>query len=353
MRVYRRGDINKAPIFRSLNPEILSMQLDMKTEKGVECLRDLVAKSDIVLENLKAGALDRAGMGFEGMKKVKKDIILVSLKMYGSTGPLAEQVGYAPCFAALGGLNSLVGYEGEPPRGVNQSYGDSTAGASMAFGALAALLHRERTGEGQYVDLSATEAMSSMIGDLLVEYGLTGKIPRHEGNRHSELAPHGVYPCVGGEWISIAVGSDVEWVNLCEALGATDLKSDARFSSMAARQGNLNALDETLSALTAKHHAAVLAARLRQCGVPATKCQSSLDMIGDQHLWQRRTYQNVHESSGEARTIVGSPWHFSRAPFNIARGAPLLGEHNAYVYRDLLGRSQQEFEDLIKEGVVN
>jgi crotonobetainyl-CoA:carnitine CoA-transferase CaiB-like acyl-CoA transferase len=331
----------------------MSAQLDMKTEKGVKYLRELIAQSDIVLENLRAGSLDRIGLGYEGMRAIKKDIILVGLKMYGSDGPLAYQMGYAPSFAALGGINSLVGYDGEPPRGVNQSYGDATAGAAMAFGALAALVHRERTGEGQYVDLSATESVSSMIGDSLLEYSLTGKVPRHDANRHSEMAPHGVYPCQGGEWISIAVATDAAWIALCETLGADDLKKDSRLGALAGRQAHLAEMDEKLSLLTAKHYAASLAARLRQVGVAAFKSQTSLDVISDNHLWERKTYRTVADASGNSRPIVGPPWRFSRLVTEISRGSPNLGEHNAYTYCDLLGLSKDELEELIKEGVVN
>jgi crotonobetainyl-CoA:carnitine CoA-transferase CaiB-like acyl-CoA transferase len=353
MRRYGGPTIDKAPIFQSLNMEVLSVQLDMKSEKGVQCLRDLIAKSDIVLENLRQGSLERAGLDFAGMQKVKKDIILVSLKMYGSTGPLARQMGFAPSFAALSGMNALVGYEGEPPRSINQSYGDSTAGAAMAYGALAALMHRERTGEGQYVDFSATEALSSTIGDSLLAYSLTGKVPRHDGNKHPDMAPHGCYPCISDEWVSIAVGSDAEWAKLCEELGAANLADDPRFKTLQTRQANLVDLDKALSELTIKHFAASLAGRLRQAGVPAFKCQNTLDIISDPHLWQRRMYQTVTDGFGNQRPIVGSPWHFSKAVTSITRGAPLMGEHNAYVYRELLGLSEQQLDELIKAGVVN
>jgi crotonobetainyl-CoA:carnitine CoA-transferase CaiB-like acyl-CoA transferase len=353
MRRYGGTGIDTAPIFSSLNMEVLSVQLDMKSEKGVQELRELIKRSDIVLENLRAGSLERAGLDYEGMKKVKKDIILVSLKMYGSTGPLARQMGFAPSFAALSGLNALVGYEGEPPRSINQSYGDSTAGAAMAFGALAALLHRERTGEGQYVDFSATEALSSTIGDSLLAYSLTGEVPRHDGNRHSEFAPHNCYPCKDNAWISVAVGSDQEWASLCDVLGAGDLMGDSRLSTLQGRQAHLAEMDERLSTLTKEQHAASLAGRLRQAGVPAFKSATSLDVIEDPHLWQRRMFQTVTDAFGKQRPIVGSPWHFSRARTSITRGAPLMGEHNAYVYCDLLGRSREELEALKKEGVVN
>jgi crotonobetainyl-CoA:carnitine CoA-transferase CaiB-like acyl-CoA transferase len=175
MRAYGGVDINHAPYFMSINPEILSVQVNLKSEEGMKQLRDMIGKSDIVLNNIRPGAMERMGLDYDGMRAIKKDIIAVSIKMYGNDGPLGYQTGYAPCFAALGGLNHLVGYEGGCPLGVNMRYGDSTVGTSAAFAAIVALLHRERTGEGQFIDVSAVETMASLIGDSLLQYSLTGK----------------------------------------------------------------------------------------------------------------------------------------------------------------------------------
>src|SRR6202008_422445 len=200
--------------------EILSVQVNMKSAEGMKYLHEMIARSDIVLNNIRPGAMERSGLGYEDLKKIKPDIISVSMKMYGNDGPLGYQTGYAPCFAALGGLNYLIGYEGEPPTGSNIRYGDTTMGAAAAFAAIAALLHRERTGEGQFVDVSAVECMSSMVGDSLFEYSLTGKSPKADGNRHADMAPHGCYPFAGEDWISRAVASDDEWRALCSGLDA-------------------------------------------------------------------------------------------------------------------------------------
>src|SRR6202012_4052633 len=169
MRAYGGTDINHAPFFLSINPEVLSVELDLKSASDIGRLRELIARSDIVVNNLRPGAMERMGLGYDQLKAVKRDIISVSIKMYGNEGPLGYQTGYAPCFAALSGLNYLIGYEGEAPTGSNIRYGDTTAGASAAFAAIAALMHRERTGEGQFVDVSAVECMSSMVGDSLFE----------------------------------------------------------------------------------------------------------------------------------------------------------------------------------------
>ena len=152
-------------------------------------LRDLIARSDIVINNLRPGAMERQGLGYEQLTADQADIISVSIKMWGNDGPLGHQTGYAPCFAALAGLASLVGYPGGPPLGTSMRYGDSTVGAAAAYAAVAALLHRELTGEGQFVDVSAVETLSSMIGDCLLEQELTGKQLVPEGNRHPDMSP--------------------------------------------------------------------------------------------------------------------------------------------------------------------
>lgn len=353
MRAYGGVDINNAPYFLSLNPEILSVQVNMKTQEGIELVRDMIAKSDIVLNNIRPGAMERSGLSYEDMKQLKPDIISVSMKMYGNEGPLGYQTGYAPCFAALGGLNYLIGYEGEPPTGSNIRYGDTTLGAAAAFAAIAALLHREKTGEGQFVDVSAVETMASMVGDSLFEQCLTGRSPAADSNRHADMAPHGAYPCAHDAWISIAVASESEWRALCDTLGAADLAADPRFADMGSRQANVVALDGRLAELTRPHEAAVLAQRLLAVGVGAFKSLSSLELVSDEELWRRDFYRLVSDHNAGSRPVIGAPWRMSRTQATIANGAPALGEHNDYVYREVLGLSQEAFDRLVADKVID
>lgn len=353
MRAYGGTDVDHAPYFLSLNPEILSVQINTKSPAGLAMLRDLVAKSDIVLNNLRPGAMERSGLGYEELRKIKPDIVSVSIKMFGNDGPFAYQTGYAPCFASLGGLNQLVGYEGEPPSGTNIRYGDASVGANAAFAAVVALLHRDLTGEGQFVDVSAVECMSSLVGDSLLAYSLTGKIPGPDGNRHADMAPHGCYPCLDGEWLSLAIGSAAEWRSLCELLERSELAADPRFSTLEGRHEERRALDEVLSTITRQHNANELAARLRAGGVAAFKSQSSLELIQSDYLWRRGIFKEVSHERDGSRRIVGAPWHMSKAAASISRGAPQLGEHNAYVYRDILGLSAEKLQELIATGIVD
>lgn len=336
MRAYGGTDIDHAPYFLSINPEIRSVDLDIKSPAGMARLRELIAHSDIVLNNLRPGAMERQGLGYPELVAIKPDIISVSIKMWGNDGPLGHQTGYAPCFAALAGLAALVGYPGGPPRGASMRYGDSTVGAAAAFGAVAALVHRSRTGTGQFVDVSAVEALSSMIGDSLLEQSLTGRRLGPVGNRHPDLCPHGCYPCADGAWISIAVADDAEWQRLCTILDAPLLAADGRFASLPDRLAHCEALDDELARLTRGHDAAVLGRLLREAAVAACKCATAVDVISDQRLWDRGLYRFVSDHREGQRPIVGPSWRMARSPARISRGAPQLGEDTDDVLNELV-----------------
>ena len=336
MRAYGGTDINHAPFFLSINPEILSVDLDIKSPEGMARLRELIACSDIVINNLRPGAMERQGLGYQQLTQIKPDIISVSIKMWGNDGPLGHQTGYAPCFAALAGLASLVGYPGGPPGGASMRYGDSTVGAAAAYAAVVALLHRELTGTGQFVDVSAVETLSSMIGDCLLEQSLTGKPLGPDGNNHADMCPHGCYPCSDGSWVTVAVSNDAEWHRLCDVLDAAALTADPRYVTLGERRSHIEALDADLARLTRSHDAEDLAHRLRAAGVPATKSATSIDVIGDQRLWDRELYRFVSDHREGQRPILGPSWRMARAPARIARGAPDLGEDTDYVLHDIL-----------------
>jgi crotonobetainyl-CoA:carnitine CoA-transferase CaiB-like acyl-CoA transferase len=342
MRAYGGTDINHAPYFLSINPEVLSVELDLKSPVGVDRLRDLIAHSDIVINNLRPGAMERLGLGYQELRSIKADIISVSIKMWGNEGPLGYQTGYAPCFAALAGIASLVGYPGGPPLGTSMRYGDSTVGAAAALAAVAALLHRDVSGEGQFVDLSAVETLSSMIGDCLLEQELTGKHVVPDGNRHPDMAPHNCYPCSGGDWISVAVADDTQWRSLCDVLGAAALADDARYASLPERLKHTDALDRDLAQFTGIHDAGPLAQRLRSAGVPSSKSATSLDVISDEMLWDREFYRFVTDHREGQRPVLAAPWRMSVAPAQISRGAPDLGEHNDYVLHEILRGHETE-----------
>jgi crotonobetainyl-CoA:carnitine CoA-transferase CaiB-like acyl-CoA transferase len=351
-RRYGVKDINDAPGFQAINPGKRSVQLNVRTAEGRRLLQELVQVSDIFIENLRPGAAVRLGLGYDTLRSLKPDIIAVSMSMHGHEGPLSYQTGYAPCFSALAGVCHLVGYEGGPPQLLNIRYGDSSYGTAAAFAALVALCHRQRTGKGQFVDVSAVESLASMLGDSFMEYSLTGRVPTRDGTRHSEMAPHGCYPCKGDEWISIAVRTDDEWRALCAAMEQPAMSSDPRFADNRYRQINLAPLDEMLASWTRTQDAQELGAMLRGRGVAAFKSLSSIDLVADEHLWNRDFFPHVTDGKQRSIPIVGAPWRLSATPASIQHAAPLIGEHNDYVLGELLGRSALERERLIAEKIV-
>lgn len=345
-------DINAAPGFQAVNPGKCSIQLNMKSEEGRRLLADLVKKSDIVIENLRPGAAKRMGFGYEQLRELKRDIIAVSMSMHGQEGPLSYQTGYAPSFSALGGVCHLVGLKDGAPKLLNVRYGDSTYGSAAAYAALVALYHRRRTGEGQYVDVSAVESLATVVGDAFMEYFLTDKVPSRNANRHSEMAPHGVYPCGEEDWISIAVRTDDEWQALCAAMDSPALAADPRFVDRASRQRHAAELDALLEAWTRPQDAHELGERLRARGVAAFKSLNSVDLVSSDHLWRRGFFQRVSDPVRGEMSIIGAPWRLSLTPARVTRSAPRLGEHNDYVFGELLGLSAAERERLVAEKVV-
>jgi len=350
MRAYGGVDIDAAPYFLSINQEILSVQVNMKTPEGLDLVKLMVAKSDVVIDNIRGGAMERSGLDYDSLCKIKPDIIQLSIKMWGNEGPLAYQTGYAPCFAALSGLNYLVGHEGEVPRGMNIRYGDSTAGALAALAIVAALNHRETTGEGQFIDLSAVEAMTSLIGDSLLSWSVTGDVPQADANAHAEMCPHGAFPCADETWISIAVESDAQWLALAAAL---ELETPPAQATLAGRQADRHAIEAAIASKTATWDANEIGEHLRTLGIQAFRSMSSLDLCSDDWLWSRGGYRMVSDHSNGTRPIIGPPWRMEPDEARIERGAPLLGEHNDYVYGELLGLPPGDIADLKLRKVID
>ena len=344
-------DIDNAPGYQAANPQKLSVQIDTRTEKGRALMLQLLASADIFIENLRPGAIARAGLDYEEVRRVNPGIVYVSIGMYGNDGPLAYQSGYAPCFAALGGVSAMVGYEGETPQGMNIRYGDSTTGTCAAFAAVTALRHRRRTGEGQFIDVSAVESLSTMIGDTIMAYSVKGSATPCDGNRHAEMAPHGAYACRNDEWVSIAVNSDDTWKNLARLIGGEALAGDLRFTDLLSRQRNLTVLDRMVEEWTRSRDASELVILLQSEGIAAAKSLNTIDLVADPTLWGSGYFHSVLDFKGEQRPIMGPSWYMT-GPAALVRGAPRLGEDNDYVLGDILGIEPCERTRLAAAGIT-
>lgn len=339
-----QGGIDESPVFNDLNLGKRSVTLNLRSEGGRALVKQLVAKSDIVLQNMRPGVLDRLGLGYADLVKLRPDLIMLSSSAVGATGPEGRYAGYAPTFACLSGITSLSGHPDEPPIALSGSV-DLRVGTMSAFAVLAALHHRKRTGEGQDIDLSSTETMSAMMGHAFLDYQLSGVVPERIGNRDEWMAPHGCYACRPegdgevGSWVTIAVANDAEWQALCGVVG-DDALAGEDFATAAARKANEKEIDERIERFTRGLPAGEVVERLQAVGVAAALLQSGATLRDDPHVAARGVYVPVtHPHLGTLRS-VRPPWRLRGA--KIEEPSPLLGEHNAYVLGEILGLGAEE-----------
>lgn len=353
-RVFELGTaLEVNPTFHNLNRNKLSITVDMQQPKGVELLKELIARSDIVVENFTPDVMKKRGLDYDSLVKVKPDLIMISMRAAGNYGSLAHIVTYAPVISALSGIDSMVGYTDERPLGFKHAYADPTASLFGAFAALAALRYRKRTGKGQYIDLSQWEATTGLIGEAVMDYAMNRRVYRPLGNRHPAMAPHGNYPCKENDtWVAIAVKTEEEWSGLCRAMGNPDLATDGRFTDRYKRLKNIMALDKSISEWTSKHTDYEAAHILQKHGVAATPLLTTDRIFADPHFNKRQTFVQVDHPVTGAEVIYDLPWRFSKGPRKKFRHAPLLGEHNDYVFGKILGLSQEEISNLAKEEVI-
>jgi len=331
----------------------LSVRINLKKPQGVELAKQLVAVSDVAAESFRPGVLARLGLGFDALQQVKKDIILLSISSSGQTGPDAHFAGYAPLFGAWGSLGTLTGYADGPPVEMRHVM-DHTIGLNGALAVVAALNQRRATGEGGHVDVAGREVAASLVGEALL-MAASGLPVGRLGNDHPRMAPHGVYPAKGDDvWVSIAVGTEAEWRALVKVMGASALAADNRFATAAKRHDNRKALDAAVAAWTATLPPEEAVSRLQAAGVPAHASWSTEEIVADPHLRERRAIVEVAEPDGRKRAAIGAPVRMSGTPdIGIVRGTPALGEHEDYVYGELLGLTRAQRQALQDEEVIH
>lgn len=330
----------------------LSVRINLKKVEGIALAKRLVAVSDVAAESFRPGVTERLGLGFEALRAVKRDIIVLAVSSSGQSGPDSHFAGYAPLFGAWGGLGELTGYADGPPVEMRHVM-DHTVGMNAAVAVMAALHRRRATGEGGLVDVSAREVASSLLGEALL-LAAAGREPRRAGNDHPRLAPHGVYPAAGEDcWVAIAVGSDAEFRGLAGVIGRADLVENPYFATAEARHANRGELDLALAQWTAGLHAEEAVFRLQAAGVAAHTSWTTPQIVGDPHLRSRRAIVEVAEPDGTMRAAVGVPMRLSKgADIGIHRGTPKLGEDEDFVYGELLGLSRAERDALEAADVI-
>jgi benzylsuccinate CoA-transferase BbsF subunit len=334
----------------------LSISLNMKTPQGVDIAKRLVAISDVVAENFSGRVMSGWGMDYHSLRKIRPDLIMLSMSGLGRTGPWKDYVSYGQTLQAWCGLTYLTGFPHTDPCGPASAYSDATAGINGAQAVLLALIHRARTGEGQWIDLSQLEALSSIMGPLFLQLSnqsADGSIIR-SGNRdpHDKIAPHGVYPCKGEDrWVAITILTDDHWNAFCTAIGDPDWSRDVRFARSEGRAIHADDLDRLMEIWTRNFSAEEVMKRLQAARIPSGVVQSGADLASDPQLKSRGFFRRVPDAAGNTQVIEGAPYKLSRTPGGAYMGAPELGDHQDYVLRQVLGMSDDELAECAIAGV--
>ncbi|KUH64614.1 carnitine dehydratase [Mycolicibacterium novocastrense] len=350
----RRG-VNFGAGFNNHNVGKYGVTINMRTPEGKDLLRELISISDVVCENFAAGVLDKRGFGYAELQKIKADIIYVSNCGFGHTGPYRDFKTWGPIVQAMSGLTFTAGLPDAEPAGWGFSYMDHMSALYMTTAILAALHHRDRTGEGQHVDLATVPAGIAMLPTEVLDWTVNGRAATAAGNRadFAEMAPHGIYPCAGADrWIAIACRDERELGVLAKVLNEPELSSE-RFTTLEQRVRAADELDALIGDVTATRDAATLADDLVAAGLPASMVKSPSERIDDDpDLAAMGLFPTVtHPDMGEVR-VEGIPMRCSATPWQITSAAPRLGQHNREVLVDLLGHSEAELDDWAQRGVI-
>lgn len=341
-----------AATFDQVSANKLSIRINLKKSEGVALAKRVVAVSDAATESFRPGVMRRLGLGFESLLDARSDLVMLSLSSCGQTGPDSHFSGYAPLFGAWGGLGWMSGYSDGPPLEMRHVM-DHSAGFHAAVALLAGLYQRRQTGMPQYIDVSARDVASAMIGEALLLASL-GATPPRPGNEDPAMAPHGTYASARDDrWLTLAVRDDRQWHALLELLGKSDVAGDPRFNTASARWQHRHALDEMLATWLADQDADLLCTRLQQAGIAAHVSWNMDDVASDPHLHARGTLVPVADPGNSKRLAVGSPARFSHnSEVGIRRGTPGLGQDEDYVYGNLLGMDTATRRDLQEREVI-
>ncbi len=345
-------DVEASLPFADHNRNKLSITANLKTGEGREMARRIIAASDVVVENFSVGVMDRLGLGYEELKAVKPDIVMIRLQGLGTTGPRKNYVTWGPSLMPFSGMTWLWNHpDGGAPVGSQTSYPDYIVSIHMAFVLMAALHHRAGTGEGQFIDIAQGEVTASLIGPALLDGLVNGSAGEPVGNRGHAGAPHGCYPCRGDDaWCAISVGDDEEWRRFCVATGNQAVLGDERFATAASRLANAEDLDALVSEWTHGRSPREVMETLQASGVTAGMVSDGTTLVTDPHLRSRGSVvQHEHPRQGRL-TLPGIVMKLSETPGEIRRHAPLLGQDTDAVLNGLLGLTDEEIRGLEAAG---
>ena len=347
----------KAPAFNMVNRNKLGVTLDLTTERGTDLLKQLVAVSDVVVENFAATVLPKLGLSFETLVAVNPTLIMLSMPPFGADGPWSGYRAYGSTIEHGSGLPHFQGLEGDPPTMQHVALGDPVAGVTGAAALMAALWHRQQTGEGQFLDLSHVESLLPLGIHGILEETVHGRGVPRLGCRHPEHAPHGVYPCSGEEsWLTVTITDDEQWRTLAELMaegGApVSWPQEKRFTTAADRKRHEDELDKRLAEWTATRSRDLLAARLRRLAIPSAPVLNGGDLLSDTQLTSRGFWQWIDREHVGCQPNPSPPYRATASPPAVDFPAPTLGQHNRDVLQEILGLSDRDIEALAEQGII-
>jgi crotonobetainyl-CoA:carnitine CoA-transferase CaiB-like acyl-CoA transferase len=346
--------MDMSPMFHQINKGKLGITLNLKEPKGVAVLKQLAATSDIVLENMSAGSVERSGIGYDTLRADNPGLIMIAMSGAGQFGPASDMRTYAPTMSSFVGLESMVGYPGELPTGaLNFAIGDPNAAVHALVALFAALERREASGQGCYIDLSQTEALFATLTPYVLQAQLEGGQPRPMGNQHSAMAPHGIYPAAGDDcWLTIAARDHRDWAALCALAAGYGWAEADRFATVAGRIAGREELDAALAAWTGGQDRDQLVAHLRAAGIPASPVNDIDGLWADPQIAARGMADVVELPGLGAEVLFRSPWTVSGVEIATGTRGPVIGEHNEAVLRGLIGLSAEAYAKLDAAGVI-
>ncbi len=355
-----RGEfnINGSYYFAALNNNKYGITLDLNKPDGLKVAGRLIKWADVIVENYMPGTMERWGLDYGKASKLNPGVIMISLSMQGQTGPHAELPGFGPMLMGLSGMGHLGGWPERPPGCASIPYPDMLSAAAGSFALVSALDYRERTGRGQYIDLSMYEATVGFLGSAILDFTANGRVQGRAGNRlvSSGLpyaAPHGAYPTRGNDrWCAIAVFDEEQWKKLVDLMGRPPWSGDPRFSTHRKRCAHSDELDGYLGEWTAGFEATKLMALLQEHGIAAGVVHDQQGLYEDPQMNFRGHFQHLEHPVMGRYHVELPPAHLSRTPPRMNKASPCLGDDNDYVYRDILGYSQEQYDLLIAKGVV-
>jgi crotonobetainyl-CoA:carnitine CoA-transferase CaiB-like acyl-CoA transferase len=342
-----------AVLFQNSNAGKRLVTLDLATRAGREIVFDLVRWADVVTEAYTAGTMRTLGLDYDALRAVNPSLIMLSTCLMGQTGPLARYAGFGNLAHSITGFGGLCGWPDRTPAGPFGAYTDYIAPRFSAAAILAALDHRRRTGEGQYIDLAQAEAAIHFLAPAMLDYTVNGHVQACVGNADPDAVPHGVYPAAGDDrWIAIAVHTDAQFAALAELLGEPTLRDDARFVTADVRRGHREELDAAVTAWTRTQDAHAAEAALQARGVPASVVAGSADLCSDPQLVHREHVRRLTHPTYGTTPVEGSRSRLSRTPAVVEGAAPTLGRDNEDVLRTILGYDEDRITELVIAGAL-